>query len=75
MTNGSRLVIISRHDPVDANTMGGIARAAGVTLQEFRDLFMNLPGHSRGVVPLTPLINPKHSTPNVILRHTGSRNC
>lgn len=38
MTGGIRIVFISRHDPVDAQTMGGIARDAGLSPQQFREL-------------------------------------
>ena len=38
MTNGERIVTIPRHDPVNAFTMGGIARDAGLTPEEFREL-------------------------------------
>jgi predicted RNA binding protein YcfA (HicA-like mRNA interferase family) len=38
MTDGRRILIIPRHDPVDAHTMGGIARDAGLTPQRFRKL-------------------------------------
>jgi predicted RNA binding protein YcfA (HicA-like mRNA interferase family) len=38
MTDGSRIVTIPRHDPVDARTMGGIVRDAGLTPEEFRRL-------------------------------------
>lgn len=38
MTDGVRIVTIPRHDPVDAFTMGGIVRDAGLTEQRFRDL-------------------------------------
>jgi predicted RNA binding protein YcfA (HicA-like mRNA interferase family) len=38
MTDGSRIVTIPRHDPVNAFTMGGIVRDAGLTEQEFRKL-------------------------------------
>jgi HicA toxin of bacterial toxin-antitoxin, len=38
MTHGIRIVTIPRHDPVDAYTMGGIVRDAGLTPQRFRDL-------------------------------------
>jgi predicted RNA binding protein YcfA (HicA-like mRNA interferase family) len=38
MTDGVRIVTIPRHDPVDAFTMGGIVRDAGLTEQQFRDL-------------------------------------
>jgi predicted RNA binding protein YcfA (HicA-like mRNA interferase family) len=38
MTNGDRKVTISRHNPVNAITMAGIVRAAGLTVEEFRRL-------------------------------------
>ena len=38
MTNGHRLVTIPRHNPVDAFTMGGIVRDAGLTPEQFRKL-------------------------------------
>jgi hypothetical protein len=38
MTNGARKVTISRHNPVNAITMGGIVRDAGLTVDEFRQL-------------------------------------
>jgi predicted RNA binding protein YcfA (HicA-like mRNA interferase family) len=38
MTDGARKVVIPRHNPVNAITMGGIARAAGLTEEEFRKL-------------------------------------
>lgn len=38
MTDGVRIVTIPRHDPVDAFTMGGIVRDAGLTEQQFREL-------------------------------------
>jgi len=38
MTDGVRIVTIPRHDPVDAFTMGGIVRDAGLTEQRFREL-------------------------------------
>jgi predicted RNA binding protein YcfA (HicA-like mRNA interferase family) len=38
MTNGTLKVSIPRHNPVNANTMGGIVRAAGLTVEEFRKL-------------------------------------
>jgi predicted RNA binding protein YcfA (HicA-like mRNA interferase family) len=38
MSDGSRIVTIPRHNPINALTMGGIARAAGLTPDEFRDL-------------------------------------
>ena len=38
MTNGTRKVVILRHNPVNAITMGGIAQQAGLTIDEFRKL-------------------------------------
>jgi predicted RNA binding protein YcfA (HicA-like mRNA interferase family) len=38
MTDGTRKLIIPRHNPVNAHTMGGIVRAAGLTEDEFRKL-------------------------------------
>ncbi len=38
MTNGLKVITIPRHDPVDAFTMGGIVRDAGLTVEEFRAL-------------------------------------
>ena len=38
MTDGARIVTIPRHNPVNAYTMGTIARAAGLTTDRFRDL-------------------------------------
>jgi len=38
MTNGLRKITIPRHDPVNAITMAGIVRDAGLTIDEFRKL-------------------------------------
>ena len=38
MTNGVRIVTIPRHNPVNAFTMGGIVRDAGLTQEEFKKL-------------------------------------
>lgn len=38
MTNGQRILTIPRHNPVNALTMGGIIRDAGLTVEEFRKL-------------------------------------
>jgi predicted RNA binding protein YcfA (HicA-like mRNA interferase family) len=38
MTDGKRILVILRHNPVNAITMGGIARDAGLTVDEFRKL-------------------------------------
>lgn len=38
MSDGVRIVTIPRHNPVNAFTMGGIARDAGLTVEEFKKL-------------------------------------
>ena len=38
MTDGTRIVTIPRHNPVNAITMGGIVRDAGLTVESFREL-------------------------------------
>ncbi len=38
MKNGIRIVTIPRHNPVNAFTMGGIIRDAGLTVEDFRKL-------------------------------------
>lgn len=38
MTDGERILTIPRHDPVNAFTMGGIVRDAGLTPERFREL-------------------------------------
>lgn len=38
MTNGSRIITIPRHNPVNAITLGGIVRDAGLTVEEFKKL-------------------------------------
>jgi predicted RNA binding protein YcfA (HicA-like mRNA interferase family) len=38
MSDGARFVTIPRHNPVNAFTMGGIARDAGLTVDEFKRL-------------------------------------
>jgi predicted RNA binding protein YcfA (HicA-like mRNA interferase family) len=38
MTDGTRVITIPRHNPVNALTMGGIIRDAGLTVEEFRRL-------------------------------------
>lgn len=37
MTDGSRILTIPGHNPVNAYTMGGIVRDAGLSEQQFRD--------------------------------------
>ncbi|MGB5890244.1 MAG: type II toxin-antitoxin system HicA family toxin [Thermoanaerobaculia bacterium] len=38
LTDGQRILTIPRHNPVNAFTMGGIARDAGLSVQEFKKL-------------------------------------
>ncbi len=38
MTDGVRILTILRHNPVNAFTMGGIARDAGLTVEAFKKL-------------------------------------
>ena len=39
MTNGERIIIIPRNNPINAVTMGIIIRDAGLTIEEFKKLF------------------------------------
>lgn len=38
MTNGERILTIPRHNPVNALTMGGIVKDAGLNVEEFKKL-------------------------------------
>ena len=38
MSDGSRILTIQRHNPINAFTMGGIAKDAGLTPEQFREL-------------------------------------
>jgi predicted RNA binding protein YcfA (HicA-like mRNA interferase family) len=38
MSDGARILTIPRHNPVNAFTMGGIARDAGLTVERFKKL-------------------------------------
>lgn len=38
MTDGTRILTIPRHNPINAITMGGIVRDAGMSIEEFRQL-------------------------------------
>jgi predicted RNA binding protein YcfA (HicA-like mRNA interferase family) len=38
LLDGIRILTIPRHNPVNALTMGGIVRDAGLTLEEFKKL-------------------------------------
>jgi predicted RNA binding protein YcfA (HicA-like mRNA interferase family) len=37
MTDGIRILVIPRHNPINAITMGGIVRDAGLTLEQFKE--------------------------------------
>ena len=47
MTNGERIVIIPRANPVNAFTMGIIIRGAGLTVEQFKGLLRER--HTAGV--------------------------
>ena len=38
MSNGGRILTIPRHNPVNAFTLGGIVRDAGLSVEQFREL-------------------------------------
>jgi predicted RNA binding protein YcfA (HicA-like mRNA interferase family) len=38
MSNGSRIITVPRHNPINAFTMGGIIKDAGLTVEDFRKL-------------------------------------
>jgi predicted RNA binding protein YcfA (HicA-like mRNA interferase family) len=38
MSDGVHILTIPRHNPINAITMGGIVRDAGLTIEEFREL-------------------------------------
>jgi predicted RNA binding protein YcfA (HicA-like mRNA interferase family) len=38
MSDGSRILTIPRHNPINAYTMGGIVRDAGLTAEQFKAL-------------------------------------
>ncbi len=38
MSDGTRILTVPRHNPVNAFTMGGIVRDAGLTVDQFRAL-------------------------------------
>jgi predicted RNA binding protein YcfA (HicA-like mRNA interferase family) len=38
MNRGSRMIVIPRHNPIQPLTMGSIIRAAGLTIEEFKEL-------------------------------------
>ena len=38
MTNGRTRLVIPRHNPINAFTMGGLAKTAGLTPEQFKEL-------------------------------------
>lgn len=38
MTDGTRILTIPRHNPINAFTLGGIVRDAGLTIEQFKAL-------------------------------------
>jgi len=38
MTNGERIIVLPRANPVNAYTMAGIVKDAGLTIEEFQEL-------------------------------------
>jgi hypothetical protein len=38
MSSGGRILTIPRHNPVNAFTLGGIVRDAGLSVEQFREL-------------------------------------
>ncbi|MEE4358761.1 MAG: type II toxin-antitoxin system HicA family toxin [Desulfococcaceae bacterium] len=38
MTNGRTIIIIPRHNPINAFTMGGIIKDAGLSVEQFKEL-------------------------------------
>lgn len=38
MSDGVRVIVIPRHNPINAITMGAIVRDAGLTIEQFRAL-------------------------------------
>ena len=38
MTDGRRILVVPRNNPINAFTMGGIVRDAGLTIEEFKKL-------------------------------------
>jgi predicted RNA binding protein YcfA (HicA-like mRNA interferase family) len=38
MSNGTRILTIPRHNPINAFTLGGVVRDAGLSVEQFREL-------------------------------------
>lgn len=70
MTNGKTRLVIPRHNPINALTMGSIAKDAGLTPEQFRALLSNLSDHCSARQPPTM---PKRVERNAVyLRRGGS---
>ena len=64
MSNGVRFLTIPRHNPINAFTMGGIVRDAGLTIEEFRELLSyltppNLHCTGRLTTPVSFMVRPQ----------------
>ncbi|MCS5694404.1 type II toxin-antitoxin system HicA family toxin [Cyanobium sp. FGCU-6] len=76
LSNGERRLVIPRHDPINAITMGAIARDAGLTPQQFRALLSwerwGAAGHGSGVgwggdpriATVRPVLGAQHDLPD-----------
>ena len=38
MSDGVRIIVVPRHNPINAYTMAGMVRDAGMTIERFKDL-------------------------------------
>ena len=47
MSDGIRILTIPRHNPVNAFTMGGIVRDAGLSVEGFKKLLYRTPSNKR----------------------------
>ena len=56
MTDGTRILTIPRHNPVNAFTMGGIVRDAGLAVEDFKKLLLKHPPSNNGMYP-TPRLH------------------
>nr|WP_255517769.1 type II toxin-antitoxin system HicA family toxin [Synechococcus sp. CBW1108] len=66
LSNGESRLLIPRHDPINAITMGAIARDAGLTPQQFREQNLSLS-------VLLPVYCSKTPIPaEILLRGSGS---
>ncbi len=74
MGNGQRILTIPRHSPVNALTLGGIVRDAGLTVEQFREFFSSattdLP---EGGPPTTPRPTTNNPTPHALMDAQGEK--